>query len=330
MILYIADTQTTRIRARSLSPTSACKISINQALTKQTKVLVHRMKDVSFPVTKPTFKNIELQWHSLKKILSCQICDKPHGNSLVSHYVNYHPNSEVLVSRLSPEVAELVRSANSINKCEIMRKAEDPFYQYKQLCFFCNVYKCLQRNMWFNHMAKHTGYYRYKCIDCARKFAEKPLKHTCVRRNNFEPIPQAAFQVTKNDLQAYVCDICNYVRFDKKEIEKHLSNEHEDDTKKFKKVTFLTFPEKGAELRLKFKKYRTKANRALDALLAEADLESAYLDESCADKISLESECESDVEREYENEWERQYALQKNDENEIESDYSDCKCEFFF
>lgn len=43
---------------------------------------------------------------------------------------------------------------------------------------------------------------------------------------------------------AFICDLCNFVRFDKTEIEKHLICEHdgEIDTK-FKEVLFLRFPE---------------------------------------------------------------------------------------
>lgn len=326
MILYFADTQTTPGRSRSLSPTITFhEVSVEQLLTKQIKVSLQRMEDDAVP-EKAMFKNIESEWHSLKKIVSCQVCDKPHGNSLISHYVNDHPNSEVLVSRLAPEAAELIRSPNSIKKCEILRKPETPYYEYKQFCFFCNVYKCFNRNEWFNHIARHTGYYRFKCIDCARQFSVKPIKHKCLKNNNFEKIAQPSFK--KTDIKGYICDICNYARFHKKEIEKHLRNEHKDDTKKFKKVIFLTFPKKDEQLTRKFKKYKTKASRALDAFLddfiVEGDLESETNLES-EYETDLESEYESDWEQEFESEWEKQYALQKDDENEIESDYSDCK-----
>lgn len=66
-----------------------------------------------------TFKNNQLDWHSLKKVVNCQICNKPSGNSIVSHYVNDHPDSEVLVSRLA---VECLRSGNNITKCKVIRK----------------------------------------------------------------------------------------------------------------------------------------------------------------------------------------------------------------
>lgn len=229
----------------------------------------------------------------MKKILSCQVCVKPVGNSCVSHYVNEHPSSEVLVSRLAPEVAEKIRTQGAL-ECKIVRSKTSANYLYQQFCYFCNIEKVFTKDAWFVHMARHTGYYRVKCNDCSRLFAEKPVKLTCNAINDFVKIQHAQFQKKTKFIQAFVCDICNFVRFDRKEIENHLCNEHEDDdVTKFKAVTFLTFPKK--ERKSKFK--------------PQLELE---VDEN------LEDEEESDFESGSESEWKSD-----GDENDVMSETSD-------
>lgn len=266
--LYIAETKTTSMRPRSRSATS----SHHETLV-----------DSSTTKEKPTFKNINLECNSLKKIVSCQACNKPHGRSIVSHYVNEHPNSEVLVSRLAPEAAECLRTRKGLNQCKIMRPPGRTGYAYQQFCFFCNVYKCFNRSAWIIHMARHTGYYRFKCNDCSRLFAAKPQYSRCRQINDFEKIPQP--QLHKKDVKAYVCDLCNYVRFHQKEIEMHLTNEHVDDSNKFTEFLFLTFPDKKSKSKPK--------NKFLDDFIVQSDSEYETVTEGEYGS-DLKSECESD------------------------------------
>lgn len=189
-----------------------------------------------------TIKNNQREWHSLTKIVSCKVCDKPHGNSLVSHYVNNHPDEDIPISRLAPEGADSLRSRKGILECKIIRQREDRGYQYEQFCYFCNIYKCLPKCSWITHMARHTGYYAYKCNQCSRMLAQK-LAHKCTKNNDFTKITHPQFK--KRKIKAYVCDLCNYVRFRKREIQNHLNKEHDDDSKKtFNKFNFLRFPSK--------------------------------------------------------------------------------------
>lgn len=106
-------------------------------------------------VSKATIKNDNPEYHSLKKITNCLLCNKPPGVSLVNHYVNFHPNDEVVISRLAPDVADRLRSSENLKKCRrIKLKGKSVL---KQICFFCNEYKSLGRQKWIDHMAKHTG-----------------------------------------------------------------------------------------------------------------------------------------------------------------------------
>lgn len=296
MISHIADNS----RCRSASPRASIR-SVN---------------GVSVP-DKPKYKNIDLEWHSLRKIFTaCQLCDRPPGISYVSHYVNEHPNDEVLISRLAPAMAESLRSPQHIKNCKIIRNPDNGNYEYYQFCFFCNVYKSYNKGGWFNHMAVHTGYYLFECTDCLRQFAYRPQQHRCTKIGNVVKMPQRAFQKKAVALEAYVCDLCNYVRFYKTDIEKHLSNEHGDDSMKFKKFEFLSFPKKKRKRGSGMQK-----EKVLDDFLAEAALHSDMELEGSEPEADLISE---EIDSEYEREWARENALHVN-EIELDLAGSDCK-----
>ncbi|XP_037043877.1 uncharacterized protein LOC119079894 [Bradysia coprophila] len=251
----------------------------------------------------PKFKNIDTTWHSLRKVLECQECDKPVGNSLVSHYVNLHPNCEIITSRLAPEAAESLRSGVYDSNIVVSKPENSSSYHYKQFCYFCNVYRCYHKLFWINHMARHTGYYSLKCNHCSRKFACGPLKTKCVEKRNYEAIPQPQFK--KRHLLAYVCHLCNFVRFHQHEIEMHLTNEHGEmkDSKKFKEVTFLSFPDAEGKYERKkpTKKYAKRKPKPVDEFLANltdvddaTDLKDEIDSENEIDSFSEDSEGEDD------------------------------------
>lgn len=191
---------------------------------------------------KPRVKNNNIELHSLKKIVTCQICDNPPGVSLISHYVNYHPQCEVLTSRISPEAAQSLRSSTPIN-FETIQSANGPV-MYKNFCFFCNIYRTYSRSCWIDHMTRHTGYFLFNCSNCSRKFASRPLNHSCGDGFYIERMAMPIFR--QENIKAFICELCNFVRFYEAEMVMHLSNEHEDgeNGKAFKEFTFLTMPKK--------------------------------------------------------------------------------------
>lgn len=188
-------------------------------------------------------KNINPELHSLKRLMRCLLCDKPTGQSTVNHYVNVHPDCEIVNSRLPPDVADSLR--NSKVTCVAQRTQVEgrSYVVYNHPCYFCNVTKGLTKTFWMNHMAKHTGYYQYKCNDCSRTFAEKNKGHACKDRNNLSKIPQPQFQ--ESTLKGFLCDLCNFFRFYQNEMEKHLRCEHElTVADKFKEITLIDFPKR--------------------------------------------------------------------------------------
>lgn len=190
-----------------------------------------------------TMKNIDPNVHSLNKVVDCPVCEKPAKLSIVNHFVTIHPELEVYTCRLAPEVADALRNSKLVKVAERIQPDGRCYPTYSHICYFCNVPKSMTKIFWMNHMAKHSGYYQYQCNDCSRRFAENNKAHSCKGPNNLSKIPQPQFK--KDTLMAFICDLCNFVRFHQDDIEKHLRCEHEtDDVKQFKEVVFLTFPKR--------------------------------------------------------------------------------------
>lgn len=208
----------------------------------QQKFEPSRQQDLS---TKSAIKNNNPAWHSLNKAISCKVCESYTGRHLVNHYVNFHPNDEVLTSRLAANVGEVLRNPNYHHLCKRVEPKAWISY-FSQWCYFCNKSKCVRKDHWMEHMAVHSGCYRYNCTNCSKKFARISYHDVHKDKCNVEMVSQYEFEGV--NLMAYVCELCNYVRFDKQEMEKHLRYEHDGDaSNRYKKVIFLSFPEKKCE-----------------------------------------------------------------------------------
>lgn len=199
-----------------------------------------------------TIKNNNPAWHSLSKEKTCKICRVSYGCSLVNHYVNVHPNHEVYPSRVAPNVAEILRASNALHECEIVKLTISHRLAYRQFCYFCDTVLSTQKYLWIKHMAVHTGYFQYECTGCSQKFS-RSRGHNCGDGRNINKVPQCQFDAKFEEVNviAYLCDLCNYVRFDETEMENHLKNEHGDDVEgNFKEVIFLSFPESKNDLKV--------------------------------------------------------------------------------
>lgn len=227
-------------RARSLSPTSNYppEVSTYKSCIKKRNTNGHQ------PMHGVAFKNVHPEWHSLRYSgLCCQVCKKSHGNSLISHYVNHHPNSEVILSRLPPETATHLRLHPHSHTCKLTRNFRNHI-EYKQICYFCNIERSHPRSVWIEHISRHTGHYRHRCNHCSKWYVSKPSAGMCYDVNDFDEIEQPQFLAS--NLMAYICDLCNFVRFYRYEIENHLTKQHDVDATKFLEVKFLSFPAWGA------------------------------------------------------------------------------------
>lgn len=207
-------------------------------------------KEMASSIQTPTIKNNNPNWHSLSHGMDCKICTTHDRTkslaSLVNHYASVHPNNEVFPSRVAPYVAELLRNSKEVHKCEKERsQRRKNRYTYRQFCYFCNTILSIEKYNWIEHVAHHTGYFPYGCTGCSQKFL-KGRSHNCA--GNLVRVQQRQFE--KVNVIAFLCDLCNYVRFDRTEIENHLKGEHGGDVEdNFKEVIFLSFPGIGNDLK---------------------------------------------------------------------------------
>lgn len=73
------------------------------------------------------------------------------------------------------------------------------------------------------------------------------LKEKCYRCQAKATITENVHLFEGENLTGYLCDLCNFVRFNRTEIENHLRNEHDDNNgmDDFEEIIFLTFPDQG-------------------------------------------------------------------------------------
>lgn len=185
-------------------------------------------------------KNNNPEWHWLNEETNCKICGlRVSKRFWVKHYVNSHPTNEVFPCRVAQNVAEALRDSKAVHQCK-----RDSLLGFIQICYFCNTVLSMRKHRWINHMAFHTGQYPFQCTDCFQKFL---TKNACEGKCNVEAVIQPEFEAPfmEDNVIAYLCDLCNFVRFDKTGIENHLKSEHDGDgdvENNFKEVVFLSFP----------------------------------------------------------------------------------------
>lgn len=185
-------------------------------------------------------KNDNPGWHCYGTTIDCKICAMVFNSwgHLVKHYLYQHPNYEVFQSRVTPQVADLLRNTAAVHKCQKV-KTERSRNGYKQMCYYCNEIKSLERWHWIDHLAEHSGYFKYRCVHCSINL-KKESDHVLLANCKVEKAPRTQFEGA--NLIAYLCDKCNYVRFNRTDIENHMQNEHGGGGKdSFKEVIFLTF-----------------------------------------------------------------------------------------
>ncbi|XP_062715340.1 uncharacterized protein LOC109400448 isoform X2 [Aedes albopictus] len=158
---------------------------------------------------------------------NCALCSF-NGSAIVDHYVYEHKQYEVFVSRVSPKMAEIIRKDLFLTNGSVINEgSEDEKIKFK--CYFCLTWKELSRAGWIDHMAAHTGEYRYRCTSCPVMsktqelescfYHEKTcLKPTLALYNNIE------FQ--DNHIYGFICNACNYIQVRRVNMERHLKREH--------------------------------------------------------------------------------------------------------
>ncbi|XP_067015656.2 uncharacterized protein [Anabrus simplex] len=187
--------------------------------------------------------NLDYAYDCTMKNNRCLLCVFS-GKTIVAHYKQCHPESEVFISRLPIDEAKRAIS-ESEEKCynvegfelELMpqtgkRKKEGYFR-----CRFCKHTSSLPVNF-YEHISSHTGEYRYQCCKCPYMSATR----TTFKGHFYNHHPQNKLKQGFNfrildegpannidTLFGYLCSACNFVQLLRGNLEKHISLRHKND-----------------------------------------------------------------------------------------------------
>ncbi|XP_050305539.1 uncharacterized protein LOC126742791 [Anthonomus grandis grandis] len=162
-----------------------------------------------------------------KRKLSCKLC-KYSGHMMTGHYLREHPQSEVLCSRFSPEVAttaikdfaEYGQKYESITIPKVSTK-------YHYTCRMCMYNSFVTPIFFYEHVTTHTGEWRHQCGIC--EFFAATSKTMASHFQTVHPGEERKAvrrTYTLGIIFAYVCGECNFVQLNQKNVEDHANIFH--------------------------------------------------------------------------------------------------------
>ncbi|XP_065340148.1 myoneurin-like [Cloeon dipterum] len=166
--------------------------------------------------------NYHLDHEKFERTTECIICGK-HSRDITKHYKSLHPNSEVLISRMS--AAAFKKAKSEVHTMPPMTGT-----------FQCRLCPMLMRrlNTFKDHITYHTGEYNYGCSACNftspkidfladHKYKHKGMfgKVPTLRKLDAFPEPSVA-----SFIPGYVCPVCHWVQLNKESVQKHLKEAH--------------------------------------------------------------------------------------------------------
>jgi hypothetical protein len=171
---------------------------------------------------------------------ACKLCSTQ-CKSIVSHYKNSHPESEVLISRLrEEEAAQAISEALESNYKEEEEEGNTKTGKRKRkqagkfVCRICDHTATFAVNF-YEHLSSHTGEYRFQCGKCSyeactRHSVKGHFYHHHPELKGVESVSATVLAPgPPNDAKfvfGYICSLCNYVQLLKKNVERHISLEH--------------------------------------------------------------------------------------------------------
>lgn len=152
-----------------------------------------------------------------KKCVLCSFESKYNWKSLVQHYVNKHPKSEVFISRLPNKYKSEV--INNIKSTQVFIVNG----LICALCYFCDKKFKLTQSNWITHFSRHTGELEYKCTTCKAMLGI----NTHLKCGNTANEKINDYKFDNEMLNAYECKVCNFTQLTEEHVINHLKNEHQ-------------------------------------------------------------------------------------------------------
>lgn len=165
--------------------------------------------------------NAEVYASNAKYRTTCMICGGKKAR-LVNHYVKEHPNKEVFISRISPEMRTLALAG--------LKRARNYGSFFETFCIFCEKIFRKQKCFWVQHITTHTGEYQNYCKGCRMTFAQTS-HHKAAKLCSAYGIEQIRVVKEENDaIYGFICNLCNYVQIHEEPMIQHVKDQHEFET----------------------------------------------------------------------------------------------------
>ncbi|XP_049293989.1 uncharacterized protein LOC125769355 isoform X2 [Anopheles funestus] len=183
----------------------------------------------------------------------CCLCSYT-GELMVQHYVYNHPKKAVYISRLDPKQARQIRADPFVisGRKAVSRYGDQEILVFR--CHFCDLRLSESQEIWLDHISKHTGEYRYKCMSCPT-FSRHPTNRVTHNSICTNPSMQLwhRFTFEENHLYAYMCNECNFVQVLFFNMLRHLREDHSEAGPiegRYTKFSMINFnvPEEDTEL----------------------------------------------------------------------------------
>lgn len=246
------EEETVKIKTEDEVPEPKEEVSENKIETTVANKEIHR-------------KDHYIQLHTKMECLLCSY----KGFHLASHYNTSHPESEILISRLPPSVAEeSVQESEELNFHQIepvhMMENKQKLVKFNFRCRFCNLNMHNETACYFyDHITTHTGEYRFRCNHC--RYASSVLKGLRLHSNSVHkkpphtniPSPPLNFRY----VFGYICTECNFVQLRLHPVETHVQTHHPGKNVKIVKIS-MSDSDTEKETELHEGKQKTKTNNA--------------------------------------------------------------------
>lgn len=154
-----------------------------------------------------------------EKAKTCPLCKKRYSRIMVPHFISQHPNDEVFVSRISPQMVDYIAPEN-VDHRTFIKFVKNHSVQLQTVCIFCETMKSFPADYWPDHYRSHTGEYANLCEVCDK---------ICSTSNhcNVGTTRMDNFDLRTENMIAYRCNECNYVQTDQHNIRTHLEKQHD-------------------------------------------------------------------------------------------------------
>lgn len=149
---------------------------------------------------------------------TCALCSKK-DKRMVDHYRTYHPEFEVLISRLSPNMLEIGLAGETV--------ARTGSGGFKSICLLCEKSHTYSKIRWVEHYCECMGHDFYTCATCNQTFTDSKKHGLNCCQTNVKQLFKLTMAPTQSTLYAFACRKCNYVQLRHDSLEKHLKSEHD-------------------------------------------------------------------------------------------------------